>query len=276
MAGTFQVLDGAAGGTFKTARTLNGSDGEPLIITADARAMTDKICTRPTAVDLDADGHLDLVVGNFTGTFHLFRGGPDGFAPTSTEIKATNDKPLRIDAHSDPYLVDWDGDGDLDLFSGSVSGGVFYAPNVGTVNDARFEPFKPLIKPVKIPGSMKEMYGREMFVEDTRIGTDFLTEPQKSTRVYVADVNGDGALDILVGDTITLYHPADGVSDEQALAAQQAYREKERAHFDAYPDPNDADAMESWNAEWEAFKAERNKTVTEEMTGFVWVYHQKK
>ncbi len=78
MAGLFQVLHGKADGTFRRAEVLKGTDGEPLIIPLNGRQMTENICTRPFAVDWDGDGRLDLVVGNFAGTFHLFKGQGKG------------------------------------------------------------------------------------------------------------------------------------------------------------------------------------------------------
>src|SRR5215472_13621153 len=52
MAGLFQVLYGKGDGTFRKAEVLKGTDGQPLIIPADGdQQLTEKICTRPFAVD---------------------------------------------------------------------------------------------------------------------------------------------------------------------------------------------------------------------------------
>ena len=146
MAGLFQVLYGNADGTFKKAQVLSGTDGEPLIIPiAGEQQQTENICTRPFAADWDGDGHLDLVVGNFSGTFYWFKGEGNGkFGPKPEPIK-TAQGPLRIEgAHSDPFVVDWDADGDLDLLSGSSNGGVQYAEN--TAGKGKMRLFKGLGK----------------------------------------------------------------------------------------------------------------------------------
>ena len=151
MAGLFQVLYGQQEGGFRTATTLNGTDGEPLIIPVEERKyQTENICTRPSAVDWDGDGDLDLVVGNFAGSFYLFKGeGKGKFDPAPELIKSDDNKPLKIaGVHSDPFVIDWDGDGDLDLLSGSSSGGVQWAENHADSGQKRpvFKAFATLIE----------------------------------------------------------------------------------------------------------------------------------
>ena len=97
MAGLFQVLHGKADGTFRRAEVLKGTDGEPLIIPIKGREqMTENICTRPFAVDWDGDGQLDLVVGNFAGTFYWFKGQGKGKFPPRPELIKAGDSPLRV------------------------------------------------------------------------------------------------------------------------------------------------------------------------------------
>src|SRR5437762_2383755 len=132
MAGLSQVLYGKADGTFRPAEVLKGTDGESLIIPIKDRQkeQLENICTRPFAIDWDGDGHLDLVVGNFAGSFYWFKGlGKGKFEPKPEQIMSGG-KPLRIaGAHSDLRVVDWDGDGDVHVLSGSSDDGVYLAEN---------------------------------------------------------------------------------------------------------------------------------------------------
>jgi hypothetical protein len=266
MAGLFQVLYGKPDGTFRKAEVLKGTDGEPLIIPAKGEEqVTEKICTRPFAVDWDGDGHLDLVVGNFSGTFYWFKGqGKGKFAPKPEPIKVGG-SPLKVDGHhSDPFVVDWDGDGDLDLLSGSAKGGVYWVENkAGKGKAPELSSFRPLIE----PGSQRP-YGQPLDEGD-------LTGPAGATRVWAADVNGDGKLDLLVGDSVTLISPAKGLSEEEFKKRFAKWQEEFEAASKALNQSGDEKAREKAIAEYNKAYQRRTEFMREEMTGFVWLYLQK-
>jgi hypothetical protein len=267
MAGLFQVLYGTADGTFRPAEVLNGTDGEPLIIPIPGKeAQTENICTRPFAVDWDGDGHLDLVVGNFAGTFYWFKGEGEGRFQPKPEQVHSGDSPLRIaGAHSDPFVIDWDGDGDLDLLSGSSQGGVQWAENRAENGKLpELAPFQTLVEagpPITYGQPLKE---------------DELTGPTSSTRIWVDDLNGDEKLDLLVGDSLTLISPASGLSEEEF---KEKFATWQKAIEDASSAMSNAEADEAErtkaNEEFYKLYSQRAEFMQEDRTGFVWLYLQK-
>ena len=266
MAGLFQVLYGKPDGTFRKAEVLKGTDGQPLIIPADReKQLTEKICTRPFAVDWDGDGHLDLVVGNFSGTFYWFKGeGKGKFQPKPELIKAGG-SPLRINgAHSDPFVIGLDGDGALDLVSGSSNGGVYWAKNkAGKGKMPDLEPFRPLIKPEK-----PVKHGQPLRESD-------LTGPTHATRVWVADVNGDGKLDLLVGDCVTLVSPVKGISDTEFTKKYADWEKEFQAAQASLNAARDDASRKKATEEYQKVYGQRSLFMHQEMTGFVWLYLQK-
>jgi len=257
MAGLFQVLWGEKGGLFRAAKPLSGSDGKELLLPAGGSddVDVDRICTRPFAVDLDGDGKLDIVSGNFAGTFAFFRGeGAGKFAPVASWLE-TEGEHLSVDAHGDPFLIDWDGDGDLDLLSGSAHGGAFLFANVGSKTAPRFAAKKTLVEPA----------GEDAGPDD--LGDGGLKGPGGSTRVWSDDLNGDGKLDLLLGDCVTLYHAAEGV---EASVAKAKLGEWRAALAKLMEHQND-----DWNERYEALEKARDAFVKEDRTGFVWVLYRK-
>lgn len=265
MAGLFQVLKGQAGGSFKTAEALSGTDGKPLIIPAAGDNWIDNICTRPFAVDWDGDKDLDLFVGNFTGTFYLFEGeGKGRFLPLPQQLKIGN-QPLTIEGHhSDPFVVDWDNDGDLDLLSGSSEGGVQFAENrAGPGKRPELAAFRSLIdRGPQTPD------GQTLRDEE-------LKGPMSCTRIWVADVDGDGKLDILAGDLVNLVSPADKVDRKEF---QQKFADWKKSIEDTLKQLNsttdEKERLEA-NRRFRELYDQRREFMQEDRTGFVWLYRQK-
>ena len=266
MAGLFQVLWGEKGGGFKKAATLNGTDKEPLIIPIkDKSEMTENICTRPTAVDWDGDGKLDLVVGNFAGTFYVFMGeGKGKFKPKPEPLMTRDGSRLQVKGHhGDPFMVDWDGDGDLDMVSGSSEGGVQWAQNTGSKGKTPvLKDFEPLIEPGR-----KIEWGELISEEE-------LTEPGNSTRVWVDDVTGDGKLDILVGDNVALTSLAKGVTKEEYTEKFAKWQKALTAASEAMSKLTGDDEREARKRYSELFQ-QRSEFMKEDRTGYVWLYRRK-
>jgi hypothetical protein len=264
--GMFQVLYGKEDGTLRRAEVLKGTNDEPLVIPPKGEPTGENTCTRPFAVDWDGDGHLDLVVGNFAGTFFLFKGqGRGKFLPVPAPINA-NGQPLKVDGyHSDPFVVDWDGDGDLDVLSGSYWGGVQWAENrAGTGKPPQLKPFRSLIR-------------RAPWLEAGQILRDTdLKGPLGNTRIWVDDVNSDGKLDILVGDMVPLVSPADNVTDDEfnrKLAHwQKSLTEASKKRASAGNDPK---KQEEAYGRYNTLYNRRSEFMKEDTTGFVWLYLRK-
>ena len=91
----------------------------------------------PALVDIDADGDLDLFIGESSGdlNFYLNNGGPN--AP---KFDLVSDKFEEIDVgrRSVPRFADLDGDGDQDLILGREADGVVLYMNQGTAQAPLF------------------------------------------------------------------------------------------------------------------------------------------
>ena len=266
MAGLFQVLWGQEGGKFKKAEPLAGTDDQVLIIQPAGDTKKDKdiarICTRPTAVDFDADGDLDLFVGNFEGTYYLFRGeGKGKFSPKSELVKRDG-KPLSTGNHSDPFFSDLDQDGDLDLICGSSGGGVKMVENIaGKGKVITFGKTTVLVKSVK---------GREAQWSDE------VPKMSDSTRVFAEDLNSDGKPDLIIGDRVTVNSLLEGKTKEEALKEVAVLDAKIEAIYDKMVtiDEGSKDAQEQI-AEIQKIWGQRDKILKKNETGFVWVMYQK-
>lgn len=271
MAGLFQVLYGKVDGTFRKAEVLKGTDGEPLIIPVRGKPgegddWANNICTRPFAIDWDGDGDLDLIVGSFLGSFYRFKGeGKGKFLPKPEKIKAGN-QPLTVEGyHGDPFVVDWDGDGDLDILSGSAQGGVQWAENrAGAGKPPRLEPFRTLIK----RGPQID-YGQLLRDEDIK-------GPLSDMRIWVDDINSDGKLDILVGDLAPLTAPADGLSEaEYRTRFDQWMKLLNQASESLRGAAKDEKEQQKARQRIQELYNRRAEFMKEERTGFIWLYLRK-
>ncbi len=104
----------------------------------------------PQVVDIDSDGDLDILSGNFLDRIKVFvnvgsRGEPK-FAPPVDLLTTEGEFECYYQALT-LHAVDWDGDGDLDIFFRCENDGLGYLENTGRSAGEGRMIFKPAVYP---------------------------------------------------------------------------------------------------------------------------------
>ena len=169
-------------------------------------------------VDWDADGDFDLLIGCFDGGLKLRINEGDAqkhaFAVENQVVNADGE-PIKVKEHLCPVARDWDGDGRWDIIAGSDDGSVTWFRNVGEKGSPKFAAGKTLVAPSKSDGYNLVRWSDEDVVPGIR------------SQVEVVDYDGDGKLDLLVGDFCTAYEFKSDLSEEQRQVAIELIAQNE-------------------------------------------------
>lgn len=94
----------------------------------------------PAAVDINADGDIDIFSGDYQGAIFYFENAGSAASPTMTARTGVNNPFNGIDVGDDsaPTFADIDNDGDFDAFVGEDSGTVKYFENTGSAASPAF------------------------------------------------------------------------------------------------------------------------------------------
>jgi hypothetical protein len=242
--GELYLFRGLGGGKFAARETIRDKSGRPILKVPDQKDRVESFGSWMAMVDWDDDGDLDILVGTFDGMMFLRRNEGSRTKPvygTENEWVMVGSKRLCVPDgrphndhghHAAPVIADWDGDGRWDIVTGSHDGGVYWYRNIGERGRPKFAPPVALIP------------------KHEGLGYDELLDAKKEPRpgirsqIAVADYDGDGKLDILLGDFCTYLH------------VKKDLTRQERQEFEAKRDQQDKvvkqlrDSMDALLARW--------------------------
>lgn len=131
------LLIGKFNGRVSFYRNVGQPNNPQYIFIDDLRDINNQIIdigtsASPFLTDIDSDLDLDLVIGSFNGQFYLYRNVGDAHN-FSFQYDENYFAGIDVGDNSTPVLVDYSGDGKMELFSGTRHGSIFHYVNAGTI-----------------------------------------------------------------------------------------------------------------------------------------------
>jgi hypothetical protein len=176
-----------------TRKTYKKVDGK--YVKVDGKYVVDKVTagnhelaqtySKLHMADWDGDGLADLLIGH-SSTIILYKNTGTKSAPRFAAPVAIETPEGKFPSRPSPFVVDWDGDGKLDLLVGTERAQVYFHRNVGTAK-----------APKLAKGELLPLKG-EGFDKGYRC------------RIDVTDWNNDGKKDVLVGNRCRGAAPSSG------------------------------------------------------------------
>ena len=179
--GQFYLFRRQADGSFAQRELLVDEAGDTLMM-----PFKTVYSVTPELVDMDADGDLDLVVGNRSGAVQVVTNTGTRRAPVwSKQRQQLTTVDGQAIQGSNAHHADWDGDGLRDLVVGSEWGEVRWYRNLGANDAPRYAAGAVLVEKENAPRDPEGTTPKR---------------PGMRVKVHVTDWDEDGRADLLVGD----------------------------------------------------------------------------
>jgi len=201
--GELHVFHGKEKGGYTAGATLKDKAGKAIRVAGGSTVF---------AFDWRATGKLDLLVGSVDGFVYLIpNNGTDKKDEYGAAQKLEADgKAIKVSqGHSHPIAAEWDKDGKPGLIVGTGAGSVLWFPNSGSRTEPKLAAAQTLVAESALAAN------KNATLKDGQWGLH--------AKVCAVDWNGDGWLDLLVGDSAL--DPA----AEKKLQADLAKLEKDQA-----------------------------------------------
>ena len=231
--------------------------------------------TNPDLADLDGDGDLDLLTGVFVGTLRYFTNTASSGPPAFVEATGSDNPFAGFDAglNSSPELADLDGDGDLDAAVGESLGTTLYFEKTGSSSSPSFvqrfgsdNPFEgistfyssnPILADLDADGDLDAAIGSSNSAIWYFRNVGSATAPDfamplgqnpffglqfgESGKPALGDLDGDGDLDLLNGNTMTYFENTGTASNAVYVPRTGAANPFDRIDFGINEIPDLAD-----------------------------------